>query len=64
VLNATGSDEVFFRVDGVNPTVDGAGCYYLPQAIGSLGVDLPFGDSTDVVKVISSGTPKVAVRGL
>jgi hypothetical protein len=64
ILNGDGAAEVFVRLDGINPTVDGAGCNYLPAAIGALALDLPFGDTTDVVKVISSGTPKVAVRGI
>jgi hypothetical protein len=63
VLNGDGAAEVFFRVDGVNPTVDGASCYYLPAAIGSLAVEVTSGDDT-TVKAISSGTPKVAVRGI
>jgi hypothetical protein len=63
VLNGDGAAEVFFRVDGGDPEVDGAGCYYLPAAIGSLAVEVTSG-ATTVVKAISSGTPKVAVRGI
>jgi hypothetical protein len=64
VLNGDGAAEVFFRVDGVNPTVDGASCYYLPAAIGSLAVTNRVSGAALVVKVISSGTPKVAARGI
>lgn len=63
VLNGDGAAEVFFRVDGEDPEVDAAGCYYLPAAIGSLAVEVTSGDVT-VVKAISSGTPKVSVRGI
>jgi hypothetical protein len=63
VLNGDGAAEVFFRVDGEDPTVDGASCYYLPAAIGSLAVEVTSGTTT-VVKAISEGTPKVAVRGI
>jgi hypothetical protein len=65
VLNGDGAAEVFFTVDGVAaPTVDGAGCYYLPSAIGSLAVKALRRDGATVIKCISTGTPKVAVRGI
>ena len=64
VLNGDGAAEVFFTVDGADPTVDGAGCYYLPAAIGALAVENRASGAAPVVKVISSGTPKVAVRGI
>lgn len=64
VLNGDGSAEVFFTVDGADPEVDGAGCYYLPSAIGALAVSSHGTPQTTVVKAISSGTPKVAVRGI
>lgn len=63
VLNADGAAEVFFTTDGTAPVVDGAGCYYLPAAIGALEVTSSI-NGPAVVKAISSGTPKVAVRGL
>jgi hypothetical protein len=65
VLNGDAADEVFFTTNGVEPTVDGAGCFYLPAAIGGLAVQgFTPGTGTTVVKCISPGTPKVAVRGL
>jgi hypothetical protein len=63
VLNGDGAAEVFFRADGEDPEVDGAGCQYLPAAIGSQALSITGGGVT-VVKAISSGTPKVAVRGI
>lgn len=62
VLNGDGAAEVFFTVDGTVPAVDGAGCYYLPAAIGGLAVRVS--GAADAVKAISSGTPKVSVRGI
>jgi hypothetical protein len=65
VLNGDGAAEVFFTVDlDLDPTVDGADCYYLPAAIGALGVPARVRAGATVVKCISSGTPKVAVRGI
>jgi hypothetical protein len=62
VLNVDGSAAIYFTVDGTTPTVEGNGCNVLPAAIGALTVWA--GRSTDVVKLISTGTPKVSVRGL
>jgi hypothetical protein len=54
--------EAYFSVDGSTPTVGGA-FYVLAGVIGDrLRVKSPSG--SDAVKVISSGTPKIAVRGI
>lgn len=65
VLNATGSAEVYFTVDGSTPTVGGAGCFVLPATIAALEVIArdTHGEKSVTVKLISSGTPKVSVRG-
>ena len=64
VLNVDGAAAVYFRTDGVDPTVEGDGCNVLPAAIGGLVVTTPFGEWDGTVKAISSGTPKVSVRGI
>lgn len=62
VVNVDGAAAVYFTVDGSEPTVEGAGTVVLPAAVS--GVDLSASsDDPTVVKLISSGTPKVAVRG-
>lgn len=63
VLNLTGTADVYFRVDGQNPGVAQTGSEVVGAAIGaSLTVPVPTASST-MVKLISAGTPKVAVRG-
>jgi hypothetical protein len=63
VLNATGTSAIYFRTDGVDPTVGGDGCEVVPAAIGSLKVaDRGAGAPTEV-RIISAGTPQVSVRG-
>lgn len=64
VLNVDGASEVYFTVDGSVPTVGGNGCQVLPAAISSVEVSDTTAGSSTVVKLISSGTPKVSVRGL
>lgn len=63
VLNVDGAAAVYFTVDGSEPTVEGAGVNVLPAAIGALSMGVSTEGGT-VVKLISSGTPKVSVRGL
>lgn len=64
VVNVDGTAAVYFLVNpGVtNPTVAGAGTIVLPAAIGAIELQ-PTGGAATVVKLISAGTPKVAVRG-
>lgn len=61
VTSLDGAAEVYFTVDGSTPTVGGENCHVLPAAISSLEVKEEIsGDA--VVKLISSGTPKISVR--
>lgn len=62
VVNVDGAAAVYFTVDGSAPAVEGAGTVVLPAAIGGVEVR-PASDNPTVVKLISAGTPKVAVRG-
>lgn len=62
VVNRDGAGEVFFTLDGTNPTVAGNGTLVLPATIG--GVEIEYNRTTTaVIKLISAGTPKVSVRG-
>jgi hypothetical protein len=63
VCNVDGTAEVYFSVTGAAPTVAGTGSHVLPAAIGALEV-LDETTGNTVVKLISTGTPKVSVRGL
>jgi len=63
VMNRSGSAEIFFTVDGTNPTVGGNDCDVLPAAINSIEAPA-FKKGATVVKLISSGTPTFSVRGL
>lgn len=66
VINVTGTAAVYFLINpgATNPTVEGAGTEVLPAAIGGQELRADAADpGTTVVKLISSGTPKVAVRG-
>lgn len=65
VLSVDGASAVYFTIGGATPTVGGASCFVLPAAIGALEVDLTTdASSAAVIKLISSGTPKVSVRGV
>lgn len=65
VLNVDGAAEVYFTTDGTTePTVGGNGCHVLPAAIGAVEVADRTAGATSVIKLISSGTPKVSVRAL
>lgn len=63
VLNVDGAAAVYFTVDNGDPTVGGDGSNVLPAAIGGLVVNVDDND-TVVVKLISTGTPKMSVRGI
>lgn len=60
VCNVDGAAEVYVTVDGTTPTVGGDGSWVLPAAVGSLELQ-PRTAGVTVVKLISSGTPKVSV---
>lgn len=64
IVALDGTAAVYITVDGRTPTVGGAATRVMPAAIGTMTLkDRITGPS--VVKLISSGTPKVSVqRGL
>lgn len=53
-----GAAELYFTVDGSNPTIGGANCYYLPAFGGAREVPVHTGG---LVKLKSAGTPKYSV---
>jgi hypothetical protein len=63
VLNVDGAAEVYFRLDGTAPVVGATSNFVLPAAIGAVEVEPPSNTNT-VVKLISTGTPKVSARGI
>lgn len=62
VLGRDGASEIYFRVDGQDPTVGGEDCYVLPAVIGSVIVDAA-GSSNAVVKLIAAGVTTYSVTG-
>jgi len=63
IVNKDGVAEVEGTLNGATPTVGGNDQFYLPTAVGGLEIEVPTSGTT-VVKLISSGTPKVYVRGI
>ncbi len=63
VLNVDGAAAVYFRVGQTDPAVAAEGSHVLPAAIGSVELDVTTAGPTEV-RLISSGTPKVSVRGV
>ncbi|MFG1872142.1 hypothetical protein [Micromonospora arborensis] len=63
VLNVDGKAAIYFRTDGQNPTVAGVGSQVIPAVIGGLIVT-PKTSGNTVIKLISTGTPQVSVRGI
>ncbi len=61
VLNRSGSAEIYFTVNGADPTVGGEDCHVLPAAVCALSV--PGVGSPVTVKLISVGTPTYSVIG-
>jgi hypothetical protein len=59
VTNLTGSAAIYFTIDNTAATVAGANCYVIPAAVGSVEVNMP--DDSDVIRLISSGTPSYSV---
>lgn len=57
---ATNTADTWYTVDGSDPTVAGANCYYLPA--GSVDRREPPTAGATVVKLISAGTPTVRVQ--
>lgn len=60
VLNADGAADVYFRTDGVNPTVGGTNCHRLTANVSSYEVADESTGNTNV-RLISAGTPQVSV---
>lgn len=64
VVNVNGTAAVYFTVNGATPVVKATGTHVLPAAIGSFEVWADAVDpATTIVRLISTGTPDVAVRG-
>lgn len=63
VVNVDGAAAVYFTTDNSTPVVAATGSHVLPAAIGSVEVPSDMAGPM-VVKLISTGTPKVSVRGL
>jgi hypothetical protein len=63
IVNKDAAGEVHGTTDGTTPTVDGNDQLYLPAAIGGVEVQPNTSSGGTVVKLISTGTPKVYVRG-
>lgn len=60
VLNR-GDVDIFFRVDGTDPEVDGDNCEVVPA--GQWAVVEVTTNGPTIVKLISSSTPSYSVRG-
>ena len=60
VSPASNTADVWYTNDGNDPTVAGAGAYYLPP--GSVDSREPPTAGATVIKLISSGTPTVRVQ--
>lgn len=64
IHNDTGGSAIYFTVDGTTPTVGGATTFRVPAIAGVIAeLGVQGGASTDVVKLISSGTPSYSVVG-
>lgn len=61
-----GTAEVRLVVGGGTPAIGAAGAssssFRIPAAGGTTVLNIPLGTTTDVVKLISAGTPKVSVQ--
>lgn len=60
ILNVDGAAAVYVTVNGDAPTVGGDGAWVLPAAICDLELSVR-GAGDTVVRLISSGTPKISV---
>lgn len=65
VHNDSGTAAIHFTVDGSTPTAGGKKTFRVPAFAGAyLDVSVPGGAGTEVVKLISSGTPTYSVVGV
>ena len=63
-VEVTGTAAVYFRVGATDPAVAGTGSYVVPAAVGSrVELDVTTAGATQV-RLISSGTPSVSIRGV
>lgn len=63
VLNRDGVAAIYFTTDGSTPTVAGDNTQVLPAAVGGVQVSTINISGTNVVKLISAGTPSYSVTG-
>ena len=64
-IMSDGTAEAYYSVDGSTPAMLGANCYRLPAGIVSVDQRTTTnsqGNTLDVVKFISSGTPTISVQ--
>ncbi|MEU3452171.1 hypothetical protein ABZ671_00810 [Micromonospora sp. NPDC006766] len=62
VTNLDGTAEVYFTTNNTSATVAGEGCHVLPAAISSLEIPDGTDGRSSVVRLRSTGTPRVSVR--
>jgi len=64
IVNVDGTATVYFTIDGSTPTVEGNGTIVLPAAVSGWSTEYnrPRGSAAEV-RLISTGSPKIAVRG-
>lgn len=60
VLNRSGNAEIYFTVDGPDPTIEGDDCYVLPAAMGSIEVRAS-AYTPVAIKLISMGSPTFTI---
>jgi hypothetical protein len=63
ILNRDGTAAIYFTVDGSTPTVGGDNALVIPAVIGSVTESTLDISGTNVVKLISAGTPSYSVTG-
>ena len=64
IMNRTGTAEIYFTLDGTAPTVKGDGTDVIPASVGAsviLDASLAADSGSEVIKLISSGTPEYSV---
>jgi hypothetical protein len=57
-----GTADIYYTLDGTDPSVGGANSYKIPSAPGVEERAHPSNQNTLVVKLISAGTPKYSVQ--
>lgn len=65
LTNRTGTSEIYFTIDGSDPTVGGESCFVLPAAVCSRVVSSDkFNTPTALIKLISAGAEAYSVESL